>query len=124
MKALDINTESWESTAADHSRLPGTLKKQLKMEEEKILNQAEDKRARQKTCISASQKTPAHTMAKSADPGLVSSVATEAVPAVVLPQQPTRAHHWPWPTSTDGGLLAYFRIDHCLTPKKVIISFQ
>ena len=60
MKALDINTEIWESMLADHSRWRGMLKKQLKMGEEKILNQAEDKRARRKACISGDNSVTAH----------------------------------------------------------------
>ena len=48
MRALDINTESWECTAADCSRWRSVLKKQLKMGEEKIQNLVEDKRARQR----------------------------------------------------------------------------
>ena len=42
MKALDSNTQSWESMAADRSRWCGILKKQLKMGEEKILRQLGD----------------------------------------------------------------------------------
>ncbi|KAL6478257.1 hypothetical protein MHYP_G00140920 [Metynnis hypsauchen] len=46
MKALDINTEIWEDTAANHSSWQCLPKKQLKTDEEKILNLAEERRAR------------------------------------------------------------------------------
>ena len=49
MKALDINTETWEDTAADRSRWRSVLRKQLKYGEERILAAAEEKRVRRKT---------------------------------------------------------------------------
>ena len=48
MKALDINTEIWEDTTANHISWHCLLKKQLRTGEERILNLAEQRRARQK----------------------------------------------------------------------------
>ena len=50
MKALDIDTGSWENLAADRPRWRGTLTKQLRSGEEKMLRAAEDRRARRKNC--------------------------------------------------------------------------
>ena len=51
MKALEINTESWEDAAADHSRWRSALRKQMKSGEEKILTTASEKRARRNVRI-------------------------------------------------------------------------
>ena len=51
MKALDINTESWEDAAADRSRWCSVLCKQLKSGEEKILTTVNERRARWKARI-------------------------------------------------------------------------
>lgn len=48
MKALDINTEIWEDTAANRSSWRCLLKKKLNTGEEKILKLAEERRARRK----------------------------------------------------------------------------
>ena len=45
MKALDINTATWEDTAADHATWRSTLKQHLKTGEEKLMNATADKRA-------------------------------------------------------------------------------
>ena len=42
MKALDVNTESWEDAAADLSRWCSVLRKQLKSGKEKILTTANE----------------------------------------------------------------------------------
>ena len=46
MKALEIDPESWEDIAADHSSLRCPLHKELKEGEEKITNIAIEKRTR------------------------------------------------------------------------------
>lgn len=48
MKALDINTESWEKLADDRSRWRSTLTSHLKTGEERLKVTAEEKRARRK----------------------------------------------------------------------------
>ena len=48
MKALDINTESWEDLAADRIRWRSTLNQHLKSGEEKLMNAEVRKRARRK----------------------------------------------------------------------------
>ena len=50
-KALDINTESWEDAAADHSRWRSVLRKHLKSGEENILTTDNEKGARRKARI-------------------------------------------------------------------------
>ena len=48
MKALKMETDSWEDTAADRSRWRGTLDQHLKAGEESLQHAAEEKRARRK----------------------------------------------------------------------------
>ena len=48
MRALDIDTESWEGLAVDRSRWRNTLNKHLKSGEAKLMNEATDKRTRRK----------------------------------------------------------------------------
>ena len=48
MKALDINTESWEDLAADHIMWRSTLNQHLKSGEEKLVNAEVGKRAGRK----------------------------------------------------------------------------
>ena len=48
MRALDINTESWEGLANDRSRWRSTLNKHLKSGEEKLMNMAAVKRTSRK----------------------------------------------------------------------------
>ena len=48
MRALDINTESWEDLAADRGSRSNTLHKQLKLGEEKLIAAAAEQRARRK----------------------------------------------------------------------------
>lgn len=58
MKALDINTESWENLADDRSRWRSTLTSHLKTGEERLKVTAEEKRARRKErCRSDSTET-------------------------------------------------------------------
>ena len=45
MKALDINTATWEDTAADRATWRNTLKQHLKTGKEKLMNATADKRA-------------------------------------------------------------------------------
>ena len=48
LKALDIDTNSWEDTSADRSRWRTTLQRQLKAGEVRILSLADEKRARRR----------------------------------------------------------------------------
>ena len=48
MKALDINTATWDDTAADRATWRSTLKQHLKTGEEKLMNATADKRALRK----------------------------------------------------------------------------
>ena len=46
MKAVDIDTLSWEGTAADHTKWRSALKQHLETGEDKLMTAASDKRAR------------------------------------------------------------------------------
>ena len=48
MKALDINTATWEDTAADRATWRSTLRQHMKTGEEKLMNATADKRALRK----------------------------------------------------------------------------
>ena len=48
MRALDIDTETWEGLANDRSRWRSTLNKHLKSGEGKLMNEAAEKRTRRK----------------------------------------------------------------------------
>ena len=63
MKALDINTESWEDAAADRNKWRCVLRKQLKSGEENIQTSANEKRAKRKACIATATPT-SHTCKK------------------------------------------------------------
>ncbi|KAL8601071.1 hypothetical protein ACOMHN_040772 [Nucella lapillus] len=64
LKALDINTESWEDIAANRSRWRCTLHRQLKAGEEQIQTLAEEKRARRKARACKANPATAHTCAR------------------------------------------------------------
>ena len=49
MKAVDIDTMSWEGLAADRTKWRSALKQHLKTGEDKLMTDAADKRARTKT---------------------------------------------------------------------------
>ncbi|KAL1268509.1 hypothetical protein QQF64_033872, partial [Cirrhinus molitorella] len=55
MKALDINTQSWEDLAADRPKWRDTLTKQLKSGEKCMMRASKDKQARRKVLNSYSQ---------------------------------------------------------------------
>lgn len=61
MKALDINTEIWEDTAANRSSWRCLLKKQLIIGEEKILKLAEERRAKRKARVHGMPPTTNYT---------------------------------------------------------------
>ena len=64
LKALDINTQSWEDMAADRRSWRCTLQRQLKAEEEQIQTLAEEKRARRKARTSVAEPATIHTCAR------------------------------------------------------------
>ena len=61
LRALDINTESWEDLAADRDAWRSTLWKQLQAGEEKIQISAEERRARRKASASEANPATSHT---------------------------------------------------------------
>ncbi|KAL8587695.1 hypothetical protein ACOMHN_020913 [Nucella lapillus] len=61
LKALDINTKSWEDTAADRSRWRWTLQRKLKAGDEQIQTLAEEKRVRQKARACEANPATTHT---------------------------------------------------------------
>ena len=60
MKAVDIDTETWENLAADRSQWRGAMTKHLKTGEDKLTQAATERRVRRKLCISSVQQ-PAYT---------------------------------------------------------------
>lgn len=60
MKVLDINTENWEDTKTNRSSWRCLLRKQLKKGEQKILDLAEERRARRETRALGELPTPSH----------------------------------------------------------------
>lgn len=60
MKALDINTATWEGAAADRATWRRTLKEHLKTGEEKLMNAAADKRALRKERNTSDQPETTH----------------------------------------------------------------
>ena len=57
MKAVGIDTETWEYLAADRSQWRGAVTKHLKTGEEKLTQAATERRARSKLCVSSVQQT-------------------------------------------------------------------
>ena len=60
MKAVDIDTETWENLAADRSQWRGAVTKHLKTGEDKLTQAATERRVRRKLCVSSVQQ-PAYT---------------------------------------------------------------
>ena len=60
MKAVGIDTETWENLAADRSQWRGAVTKHLKTGEGKLTQAATERRARRKLCVSSVQQ-PAYT---------------------------------------------------------------
>lgn len=60
MKAVDINTASWESLAANRSKWRGALTSQLKAGEEKLTQAATERRAHRKLSGSSGRKETEH----------------------------------------------------------------
>ena len=60
MKAVDINTESWESLAANRSKWRGALTNQLKAREEKLTQAATERRTRRKLRGSSNRPETEH----------------------------------------------------------------
>ena len=59
MKAVGIDTETWENLAADQSQWRGAVTKHLKIED-KLTQAATERRARRKLCVNSVQQ-PAYT---------------------------------------------------------------
>lgn len=109
MKALDSNTEIWKDTAANPISWLCLLKKQLKTGEERILNLAEERDARQsarthKHPPSPLPSTSALYAAGTATSPLVLSATVHAVLAAALQtpmaQYPWSTNNWRRPTTT------------------------
>ena len=60
MKAVDIDTMSWEGLAADRAEWRSALKQHLEIGEEKLKAAAADKRARRKEGSSSIRSEPTH----------------------------------------------------------------
>ena len=57
MKAVGIDTGTWENLAADRSQWRGAVTKHLKKGEEKLTQAATERWARRKLCVSSVQQT-------------------------------------------------------------------
>ena len=57
MKAVGIDTGTWENLTADRSQWRGAVTKQLKTGEEKLTQAATERWARRKLCVSSVQQT-------------------------------------------------------------------
>ena len=57
MKAVDIDTETWENPAADRSQWRGAVTKHLKTGEDKLTQAATERRVRRKLCVSSVQQS-------------------------------------------------------------------
>ena len=57
MKAVGIDTETWENLAADRSQWRGAVTKHLKTGREKLTQAATERRARRKLCVSSVLQT-------------------------------------------------------------------
>ena len=57
MKAVDIDTETWENLAADRSQWRGAVTKHLKTGEDKLTQAATERRVRRKLCVSSVQQS-------------------------------------------------------------------
>ena len=81
MKAVDIDTMSWEGLAADRTGWRSALKQHLKTGEDKLMTAAADKRARRKEGSSCIRPETTHVLpaTKTATPTLVFSAISDAV---------------------------------------------
>ena len=83
MKAVGIDTMSWEGLAADRTGWRSALKQHLKTGEDKLMTAAADKRARRKEGSIAPSDPQPHTYVlsatKTATPTLVFSAISDAV---------------------------------------------
>ena len=85
MKAVDIDTMSWNGLAADCTKWRSALKQHLKTGEEKLMTAAADKRARRKEGSSSIRPETTHSRmfdvvsaTKTATPALVCSATSDA----------------------------------------------
>ena len=60
LKALNIETESWEKLAGDRTRWRSTLNQHLQSGEAKLLGMAADKRARRKERLNSNRSNTTH----------------------------------------------------------------
>ena len=101
MKAVDINTDSWESLAADRSKWRGALTKHLKAGEEKQTQAATERRASRKQSGSSDRPETEH---KCDLCNRLSLMHRPLQPQTLVLQQ-NRLGCYPRSTLTDGGLL-------------------
>ena len=92
MKAVDIDTMSWEGLAADRTEWRSALKHNLETGEEKLMAAAADKRARRK-------ETAIHALVFS----VISDAAATQQEINEIKNKNIRMYH-PWSSLTDGGL--------------------
>lgn len=105
MKALDIDPETWEGHADDRGRWRNILNQHLKSAEKKLVQQAEDKRARWKEGHTSDKPATTHRCdlcgTVSVNHALVSTVTWDAAEQRASPETKM---YFPWSTLTDRGL--------------------
>ena len=100
IKAVDIDTMSWEGLAADRTKWRSALKQHLKTGEDKLMAAAADQLARRKEGSSSIRP-------ETATPTLVVSAISDAARTQTeinkIKNKCIRMYH-PWSSLTDGGL--------------------
>ena len=113
MKAVDIDTMSWEGLAADHTKWRSALKQHLKTGEDKLMAAAAEKRARRKEGSSSILPVTTH-RCDACNKDCHSNIKVFSAISDAATTQPeinkiknknkiTRMYH-PWSSMTDGGL--------------------
>ena len=90
MKALDVNTESWEDLAADRMMWRSTLNQHLKTGEEKLVNTGVGKRARRKERNNSNRPETTHNATFVAEIVSPTSVSTATSDAATIQQTGSR----------------------------------
>ena len=101
MKAVDINTESWEGLAANWSKWRGALTNQLKAGEEKLTQVVTEKWACRKLSGRSNRPEIEHKCDLSKRDYQITH---RSLQPQMLVFQPNRLGCDPWSTLTDGGL--------------------
>ena len=132
LKALDIDTNSWEDTSADRSRWRSTLQRQLKAGGVRILSLPDEKRARRKARTCRENPATTHTCTRCgrdcySQSGLVSHsrrCGSRGRTTAKIGQHLDRiTHGWHWPTEAYYYYLLFLDIsDATLNLMNIILN--